>query len=126
MEENIDTVIPLLINSALTDSYQPSLESSLNAFNELTTKITREVMISHMVLIASTVDSAVVGKGASEPVQGLAFPKTFEVLWPIYHQALMFGTNPAREAAAKGLVVLVERMPLERLKPHAIKVTGPG
>ena len=77
--------------------------------------------MKHMVSIKSAVDDAV-SKGE---VAGLAYPRTFETLWPIYQQALMFGSQDAREAAAKGLVVLVEMTPIDRLKPNAIKVTGP-
>ena len=56
---------------------------------------------------------------------GMALPKCFETLWPVYQQALMFGNMESREAAAKGLAKLLENTPVDRLKPNAIKVTGP-
>ena len=37
----------------------------------------------------------------------------------------MFGTPNSRELAAKGLVVLIDKTPVDRLKPNAIKITGP-
>ena len=116
--EYTEAVIPLFVKGILTDSYLPAMTSALEGFNELTTKITKEVVIKYMESICDTVT-------ACSATEGLGLPKVFETLWLIYQQALMFGTPASREAAASGLVVLVERTPVDRLKPNAIKVTGP-
>jgi HEAT repeat protein len=118
LAEYMDTLVPVLIRITLSDVYQPAMEAALHAVSELVNKITKESMIRYMDLICATVRDV-----KSRP--GLALPKTFESLWPIYQQALMFGNPEVREAAAKGLVLLIESTPNERLKPNAIKVTGP-
>jgi hypothetical protein len=103
----------------MTENYQPAMEACLISFGELVTKFTKESMIKYMGIITGVVDES----GSAIP--GLALPKAFETLWPIYQQALMFGNMDSREAAATGLPVLLEHTPLDRLKPNAIKVTGP-
>ena len=118
LAEYMDSLVPVLIRIALSDAYQPAMEAALHAVSELVSKITKESMIRYMDLICGTVRDV-----KARP--GLALPKTFETLWPIYQQALMFGNPEVREAAAKGLVILIESTPNERLKPNAIKVTGP-
>ena len=110
-----ESLIPLLLNGMLADEYLPAMEASIVAFNELVTRITKEGIITHMDVICECVHGG----------SGLSVPKVFEGLWPIYQQALMFGTPNSRELAAKGLVVLIEETPVDRLKPNAIKITGP-
>jgi hypothetical protein len=119
--EYLDTLLPVLLRGALADSYQPAMEAALTAFGEIATKLTKESMAKHMREIAECVEGVTVGGS----VPGLGLPRSFETLWPIYQQALMFGSSEAREAAAKGLLVLVVNTPNDRLKPNAIKVTGP-
>jgi hypothetical protein len=119
--EYTDTLVPVLVRGNLADPYQPAMEACLQAFAELTTKITKETMVKFMRVIADTVDDVLLGG----QVPGLGLNKTFENLWLVYQQALMFGSSDAREAAAEGLVVLIKHTPYERLKPNAIKVTGP-
>ncbi|TEB16913.1 hypothetical protein C9890_0544 [Perkinsus sp. BL_2016] len=116
--EYMDSLIPMLIRGTLSDPYQPAMEACLLALGELITKFTKESMVKYIREIAGTVENA-------ESASGLALPRTFETLWPVYQQALMFGSNEAREIAATGLVVLVQQTPTERLKPNAIKITGP-
>ena len=116
--EYLDTLLPVLLRGALADEYQPAMESALLAFGEVSTKLTKETMAKHMKEIVDCVEG-IAG------VPGLALPRTFETLWPIYQQALMFGSSDAREAASKGLLGLVLNTPIDRLKPNAIKVTGP-
>ena len=120
--EYMDTLVPVLIRGLLADSYQPAMEACLLAFGEIVTKFTKENMVKYMRLIADTVDNVVAEK---TECPGLALPRTFETVWPVYQQALMFGSTDGREAAAAGLVVLLKQTPNERLKPNAIKVTGP-
>ena len=117
--EYVDTLTQVLLRGMMTDSYQPAMEACLISFGELVTKFTKESMIKYMGIITGVVDES----GSAIP--GLALPKAFETLWPIYQQALMFGNMDSREAAATGLPVLLEHTPLDRLKPNAIKVTGP-
>jgi hypothetical protein len=120
--EYTDTLVPVLVRGMLADAYQPAMEAQLLSFGELVTKLTKESMIKYMESIKSSVDDVV---SKSDQPAGLGLPRTFETLWPVYQQALMFGGQDSREAAAKGLVVLVEKTPSDRLKPNAIKVTGP-
>jgi hypothetical protein len=117
--EYVDTLTQVLLRGMMTDGFQPAMEACLVSFGELVTKFTKESLIKYMGIITGVVAES----GSSIP--GLALPKSFETLWPIYQQALMFGNMDSREAAATGLAVLVEQTPLDRLKPNAIKVTGP-
>ena len=119
--EYVDTLVVALIRGMLADAYLPAMEASLAAFAELTNKMTKESMMKYMADIKKTIDDVI----APGDCPGLGLPRTFETLWPVYQQALMFGGTESREAAAKGLVVLVEKTPTDRLKPNAIKVTGP-
>jgi hypothetical protein len=121
LAEYMSTLVPALTRAVLSDPYQPAMEAALLALGELTNKVSKETMMKYMQEICATVQREVTGGAQS----GLALPKTFETLWPLYQQALMFGNQDVREMAAKGLVVLVENTPNDRLKPNAIKVTGP-
>jgi hypothetical protein len=123
ISEYIDTLVTILLRAALSDSYQPAMEASLGSFSELVNKYTKESIVKYMSLMVGIVDSAT--PDSSGYIPGLGLPRAFETLWPVYQQALMFGNMESRQAAAAGLVVLVERTPNDRLKPNAIKVTGP-
>jgi hypothetical protein len=119
--EYMDTLIPVLVRGTLVDPYQPAMESCLLALGEIITKFTKENMIKYMRLIADTVENVLLSGNAP----GLGLPRAFETLWSVYQQALMFGSTDAREASASGLVILLNQTPDDRLKPNAIKVTGP-
>jgi HEAT repeat protein len=121
VSEYADAIVSLLMRMVLADQYQPAMECALESFSELTNKFSKDVMVKYMKGIAGSVREHVAASTAS----GLALPATFSTLWPIYQHALMFGNVEAKEIAANGLTELVSALPLDRLKPNAIKVTGP-